>query len=91
MYEELARRAYARELARVTLKLNDRVPSIVKRFEMAFKEKGLASDKDRPARLLLTEMVCRPAELVDAPTKARLQRLFARIVKRMANAAPASG
>jgi hypothetical protein len=36
VYEDLARRAYAKELANVTLKLNDKVPRIVRRFELAF-------------------------------------------------------
>ena len=83
VYEELARRAYAKELGRSTLKLNDKIPRIVKRFELAFAEKGLDFDKGRPARLFLTEMAARPDELVDAATQARFRRLFSLIQKRM--------
>lgn len=88
VFEDLARRAYAKELAKVTLKLNDKVPRIVKRFELAFEAHGLSFDKGRPARLFLTEMATRPADLVDAATQARFQKLFALIVKRMAAVAP---
>ncbi|SOR30605.1 conserved protein of unknown function [Methylorubrum extorquens] len=90
VYEDLARRAYAKELAKVTLKLNDKVPRIVKRFELAFEEKGLTFDKGRPARLFMTEMASRPADLVDAATKARFLRLFSVIVKRMTTVAAAA-
>ncbi|CAO4170357.1 ATPase AAA-type core domain-containing protein [Methylorubrum aminovorans] len=90
VYEDLARRAYAKELAKVTLKLNDKIPRIVKRFELAFEEKGLAFDKGRPARLFMAEMAMRPAELVDAVTKTRFQRLFSVIVKRMTTAVAAA-
>lgn len=84
VYEDLVRRSYAKELAKVTLKLNDKVPRIVKRFELAFDEKRLTFDKVRPARLFLAEMASRPDELVDAASKSRFQKLFALIVKRMA-------
>lgn len=90
VYEDLARRAYAKELAKVTLKLNDKVPRIVKRFELAFDERGLTFDKGRPARLFMTEMATRPAELVDAATKARFLRLFSVIVNRMTTAVAAA-
>lgn len=84
VYEDLIRRAYAKELSKVTLKPNEQVPRIVKRFEMAFEDKGLVFDKARPARLFLTEMAIRPAELMDPPTLARFQKLFALVLKRMA-------
>ena len=88
VYEDLARRAYSKELGKGALKLNDKIPRIVKRLELAFTEKGLDFDKGRPARLFLTEMASRPDELVDAATKARFQRLFALIAKRMATVVP---
>lgn len=84
VYEDLVRRSYAKELGKTLLKLNDKVPRIVKRFELAFKEANLTFDKGRPARLFLTEMASRPAELVDAAAQARFQKLFSLVVKRMA-------
>jgi energy-coupling factor transporter ATP-binding protein EcfA2 len=90
VYEELARRAYAKELAKGRLNLNEKIPRIVKRFEIAFEEKGLTFDKGKPARLFLTEMASRPEDLVDVATKARFQKLFSVIVKRMASVAPSS-
>lgn len=86
IYEDLVRRSYAKELAKVTLAPNARIPRIVKRFELAFEERKLTFDKGRPARLFLTEMATRPAELLDATARARFQKLFALVVKRMAAA-----
>lgn len=83
IYEDLARRSHAKDIGKATIKPNDRVPRIVKRFELAFAEKGLSFDKGRAARLFLTEMASRPEELVDTATQTRFGRLFALIVKRM--------
>lgn len=84
VYEGLVLRAYAKELGKAPLKLNDKVPRIVKRFELAFGERKLDFDKGRPARLFLTEMASRPAELVGPEARARFGRLFSLIVRRMA-------
>ncbi len=90
VYEDLVRRSYAKELSKGTLKLNANVPRIVKRFELAFADRGLDFDKGRPARLFLTEMGSRPGELIDDGARARFLRLFALVAKRMAAAsAPA--
>jgi predicted ATP-dependent endonuclease of OLD family len=83
IYEDLVKRSYAKELGKAKLNLNEKVPRIVKRFELAFAGLDLNFDKGRPARLFLSEMGTRPHELVDAATQKRVQKLFDLVVKRI--------
>jgi len=47
VYEALARESYAKELKGKTLKLNAKIPRIVKRLEAGFEEVGLTFHKTR--------------------------------------------
>lgn len=83
VYEDLIRRAYKKEIGRSKLIINEKVPRIVKRFEMAFQAAGLSFDKGRPARLFLEEMAKRPAEIVTDASKARFAALFSLVTQRL--------
>lgn len=76
VYVAMVRLAYAKELGRKKLALNDKIPRIVKRYEMAFKDVELEFDKVRVARRFLTDMSQRPKELVTAGSQKRFEKLF---------------
>lgn len=76
VYDEMVRAAYAKELGKRKLILNDKIPRVVKRYELAFKDLGLDFDKARPARRFLTEMGVRPKDLVSPQAQKRFEKLF---------------
>lgn len=51
LFESLVNESYKKELASVELKLNQNVPRIAIRYELAFKDAGIPFHKTRPARL----------------------------------------
>lgn len=76
VYEALVREAYAKELKSKKLDLNDKVPRIAKRFEIAFKEAGLEFHKTRPTRLFLKKMSEKPETVLPPEAEERFSRLF---------------
>jgi hypothetical protein len=83
VYESLVRESYARELKGKTLKLNSKIPRIVKRFEAGFDELGMTFHKTRPAGLFFRRMATDPASLMTPETVRRFQALFAIINERL--------
>jgi energy-coupling factor transporter ATP-binding protein EcfA2 len=75
VYEMLVRESYAKELKGVSLKVNDKIPRIAKRFEDAFKTAGLDFHKTRPMRLLLGKMGTDPKQIVTQDVADRFRTL----------------
>jgi energy-coupling factor transporter ATP-binding protein EcfA2 len=83
VYETLVRESYANELKGVTLKVNDKIPRVAKRFEDAFKAAGLDFHKTRPMRLLLAKMGADPKQIVTQEVVERFRALCNLINKRV--------
>lgn len=83
VYETLARQSYAQELTGKILKLNPKIPRIVKRFEAAFGEIGLAFHKTRVAGLFFRTMATDPTSVMTADALARFEQLFSLIRNRL--------
>ena len=83
VYENLVRESYTRELKGKTLKLNSKIPRIVKRFEAAFEELGMAFHKTRPAGLFFRKMATDPASVTTPDSVKRFEALFAIINERL--------
>lgn len=75
VYETLVRESYANELKGVSLKVNDKIPRIAKRFEDAFKTAGLVFHKTRPMRLLLAKMGADSKQIVTQEVAERFRTL----------------
>lgn len=82
VYEELVRETYKKELRGKKLIFNDKIPRIVKRVEAGFADLGIEFHKTRPARLFMTRMGTQPEAVLTADSRARFERLFARISER---------
>lgn len=76
VYDTLVRATYSRELKGKKLVLNDKIPRIVKRFEIAFAELGLEFNKTRPAREFLSRMGTEPDKMLPAASIATFEALF---------------
>jgi AAA ATPase domain len=83
VYESLVRESYARELKGKTLKLNPKIPRIVKRFEAGFDELGMTFHKTRPAGLFFRKMATDPTTLMTPETVNRFETLFGIINERL--------
>lgn len=83
VYETLARESYSVELKGKSLKLNDKVPRVAKRFERGLEELGIAFHKTKPARLLLQKMATDPTKVLSSEACARFEALFALINQRL--------
>jgi predicted ATP-dependent endonuclease of OLD family len=83
IYEELARDAYADELAGKILVLNANIPRIVKRLEEGFEKIELTFHKTRPAGLFFRRMAANPVGLMTDESTQRFERLFAIIDDRL--------
>lgn len=75
VYETLVRESYANELKGVTLKVNDKIPRVAKRFEDAFKTASLDFHKTRPMRLLIARMGADPKQIVTQEVAERFRAL----------------
>jgi energy-coupling factor transporter ATP-binding protein EcfA2 len=82
VYDRLVEESYKAELKGKQLKLNGKIPRIVKRYEEAFAAAGMEFFKTRPARLLLTRMGTDPKSIMTDETCARFEALFARANER---------
>ena len=83
VYEVLVNESYKDELKGKPVKLNAKIPRIVKRYEDAFTTAGLEFYKTRPARLLLRKMASDPASIMTPLTTERFERLFAKISEQL--------
>lgn len=83
VYETLVRQSYAKELAGKDLKLNPKIPRIVKRFEAAFEEIGLAFHKTRVAGSFFRTMAIDPTAVMTPESLARFEQLFSLIRSRL--------
>lgn len=75
-YEGLVRESYAKELKGKNLALNDNIPRIAKRVELALADIGIEFHKTRPTRLLLTKMSSDAGAVVTEETANRFEKLF---------------
>lgn len=75
-YEALVRESYAKELKGKKLALNDNIPRIAKRVELALSDLGIEFHKTRPTRLLLTKMSNDAEAVVTEETANRFEKLF---------------
>lgn len=76
VFEKLVAESYKKELKGKTLKLNSKIPRIVKRYEDAFDKIGVEFHKTRPARLFLKMMADAPDSVIFGPSKDRFVKLF---------------
>lgn len=83
IYESLVRESYTKELSGKSLKLNNKVPRIAKRMELAFEELGLVFHKTRPSRLFLSKMAKDSTSVVSTETAKRFVTLFSLINDRL--------
>ena len=83
VYENLVRESYKKELASVSLSINDRIPRIARRFDDAFKKVGIEFHKTRPMRLLLKKMATEPETILTAEVVERFRLLFEAINSRL--------
>lgn len=65
------------------MKFNAKIPRIVKRLEAAFKDKGLAFNKTRPAGLFYRKMAVDPSAVMTVASVKKFERLFAIIKERL--------
>lgn len=83
VYEALARTSYAKELSGKTLKLNTKIPRIVKRLEAGFEEIGIAFHKTRVAGLFFRTMAADPSSVMTPESLARFEALFLLLDQRL--------
>ncbi|MEL7115552.1 MAG: AAA family ATPase [Pseudomonadota bacterium] len=76
LYEALVRESYGDEIAGVEIEINDNIPRIAKRFEIAFEAVELEFNKTRPLRLFLKRSGSDPESVFDNETLLRFERLF---------------
>lgn len=84
IYVDLVRESYKKELKGKTLSLNANIPRVAKRVELALRDQGIDFHKTRPARLFLSKMATSPDEVLTSETRARFEKLFGVINKRLA-------
>lgn len=83
VYESLVRDSYAKELKGKTLKVNAKLPRIVKRFEAAFESAGLVFHKTRPAGLFFRKMATEPTNMMTPESTKQFDALFDLINERL--------
>ncbi|SFE57890.1 hypothetical protein SAMN04487869_110136 [Marinobacter sp. DSM 26671] len=76
IYEALVRESYAKELKGKKLVLNDNIPRIAKRVELALADIGIEFHKTRPTRLLLTKMSNDVKAVLSEETAIQFEKLF---------------
>lgn len=76
VYEGLVRESYTKELKGKKLSLNDKIPRIAKRVELALADIGIEFHKTRPTRLLLTKMSNDAVAVIDDEAAKRFEKLF---------------
>lgn len=91
VYEALVRESYAKELKGKKLALNDNIPRMAKRVELALSELGIEFHKTRPTRLLLTKMSNDAEAVVTEETANRFEKLFEGINARFQHIADRGG
>lgn len=75
-YQALVLDSYAKELKDKALVLNENIPRIAKRFELALAEIGIEFHKTRPTRLLLTKMSNDVEAVLTEETTIQFEKLF---------------
>jgi AAA ATPase-like protein len=83
IYEILVRESYSRELKGKPLKINAKLPRIVRRMEAAFEEVGLVFHKTRPAGLFFRKMATEPTNMMTPESTKRFEALFGLINERL--------
>ena len=83
VFRALVDESYTKELAGKTLNLNNNVPRIVKRYELAFEELGLEFNKTRPARLFLKKVGSDPTAVLGADVLERFAIVFDKLNRRL--------
>ena len=76
VYEALVRESYTKELKSKKLALNENIPRMAKRVELALSDLGIEFHKTRPTRLLLTKMSNDAQAVVTEETANRFEKLF---------------
>jgi len=76
VYGSLVEESYKKELQGKTLKLNEKIPRVAKRYEEGMKQLGLEFHKTRPARLLISKMATAPDKILTKDSMERFQTLF---------------
>jgi len=76
IYEALVRESYAKDLKGKELVLNDNIPRIAKRVELALADIGIEFHKTRPTRLLLTKMANDAEAILPEETAIQFEKLF---------------
>lgn len=79
VFDDLVKETHKKELAGRALNLDDRIPRIAKRYEVAFQGLGLEFHKTRPARLFLRRIAEKPESLLPKESRERFERVFATV------------
>lgn len=85
IYEALVRESYSTELMGKTLKPNENIPRVAKRFELGLSELGIPFHKTRPTRLFLKKMASEPEKVLPSQSLDRFEALFTLVNKRLGN------
>jgi predicted ATP-dependent endonuclease of OLD family len=83
VYDQLVQDSYKAELAGKQLKLNPKIPRIVRRYEEAFTQLGLTFHKTRPARLFLQRIASTPTTVLPQASRDRFEKLFKLVGERL--------
>ncbi len=83
VFHRLVEETYAQELAGESLMLNEQIPRVVKRYEVAFKGVGKKFNKTRPAKLFLRRIAENPESVMNDDTRERFRQLFRSINRRL--------
>jgi len=76
VYMDLVKESYISDLKGKKLELNENIPRIAKRVEIAFNKLGLQFNKSRPTKLFMKKMGAEPEKLLTPEVLERFERLF---------------
>lgn len=82
-YENVVRESYASELKGKKLVLNENIPRIAKRCELALNDLNITFHKTRPTRLMLQKMSADPAAILSESSAKRFEELFKIVNERL--------
>lgn len=84
VFSALATESHADVLAGKTPVFNEAIPRIERRYDKAFDAVGAKFNKTRVARLFLRRMGEAPAQVLDAATLDRFERIFSKVNEKLA-------
>jgi predicted ATP-dependent endonuclease of OLD family len=80
-FDSLVKEAYSKELNGVNLVINNKLPRLIQRYELAFKNAKIPFNKTRIARLFIDKMSNKPNQVISNSTSDNFESLFKLINK----------